>query len=963
MSESLFRVCYPCCLAKSQRRVNGLNSCPNKYQFAQTNNDNTLLTEFFDSTTPNITTLPSLSDSSFQEGYTPDLTLAEWFKRPVKIKTYNWIEGTSIFDEFDPWSLYFSNSEILAKLKGFSRMQATLHIKLTVNASPYQYGVGIVSYKPFGTQQDSFAGGGFDAALTGSTAGGTVPGNLMVKTCRPNVMFYPQFSKGCEMILPFHYYKNWINLDTALTEIKNLGRLNIYTPVNLNTTGATTVNPVSVTIFAWCEMHKVSGPSFTMQSGDEYADRPVSTTMSALSTVARSVSMVPSLRPYAMATSSVLSSLGGAARWFGYSNPPVISDIHAMRPNYMASFASPEVCVQHEKLALDPKNEVTVDSRTVGLDGVDHMAIAHIVGRDVYFGVSSWSATAIATSPLALINVSPMVYTSSTSSGSVTTLGVKSIQMTPGCQIGTLFDLWHGPIRYKFSAIASQFHRGRLLVSYDPDGFQNTYTSTAYTGPRTISKVWDITENPTFEFEVPYMAPTSFLKTGGLVGVTTAATSQSLIYLNPTLPGSWGYSDGNHNGSIIVSVLNALTSGNTTAGVSILCAVNCSGVEYANPRELEIPFSFVGNASGSNTIFLQGGEDAIAEDPDTVQVATVPTYVQPVQHTIYTGEIVRSIRTLMHRTNLYMRTSTMSDAQAPVSAYSGVLPTIVVASTAASSTPQQIRQYNSSLILPQLPFPPGATSSTRVGGVMIKNGTSTDVTGNSVTGTYIGVPTTTAYLAASYSGWRGSSVYHVRKFDQPDYANSTVPFGIISDMSISRSFRSFFRMLTGFTFRTPFIWRTFAKGDVTQTTTTLGALQYFNQLKSGIAFATGGHSGMAVTNPTKVDVIDAVIPWYSNLRMYPANPFANLQATYSFNDLSWNVFDENAENVGNAVAILNTTVMFPDDCPNTIENLARHPVLDIYHKAGVDFTCFWYLNPPAIQVYYGKTDGYPVGWT
>lgn len=902
------------------------------------------------------------------------MALADWFRRPVKIKTYDWVEGTSLFDEIDPWHLYFSNAEILAKLKGFSRMQATLHIKLTINASPYQYGAGIMSYRPFSEAIDCFAGGCVDGNLTGRVSGGTVPGNLIVKTCRPHTMFYPQFSKGCEMILPFCWYKNWVNLDTALTEVKNLGRLNIYSPFNLATTGATTVNPVSITIFAWCEMHKVSGPSYTMQggddmvfqSGDEYSDRPVSTGMSALSTLARSVSMVPSLRPYAMATSSVFATMGDAARWFGYSNPPVISDIHAMRPNYMASYASPEVCVQHEKLSLDPKNEVTIDSRTVGLDGVDHMSIAHIIGRDISYAVAAWGATATATTPLALIHVSPMLYTSRLSVGSVTGLSVKTLQMTPSCQIGTMFDLWHGSIKYNFSAICSQFHRGRLLVSYDPDGFQNTYTSAAYTGPRTISKVWDITENPSFEFEVPYMAPTAFLKTGGLLGVTTATTAQTLVYVNPTLPGTWSYTDGNHNGSIIVSILNALTSGNTTAGVNIICSVNCSGVEFANPRDLDVPFSLLSGGQAGNTATqydLQSGDDVLAEDPDTVQQATVPAYVQPVQHTVYTGEIVRSIRTLMHRNNLYFRCSTMSDAQTPVPAYSGVLPTIVVASVATSSTPQQIKQYNSSLILPQLPFPTGRAAITRLGGVCVKNGSTTDVAANRLDGTYIGVPTVTAYLTASYVGWRGSAVYSARKFDQPDYANSTVPFGIITDMSISRSFRSFLRMLTGTTFRTPFVWRVWAKGDVTNATPGLGALQYFNQLKAGISFATTGGAGMSVTNPTKVDVVDAVIPWYSNFRMLPANPVANILANYDFNSLSWNAFDENIENIANSVGLLNTTVMFPDDCPNTIENVSRHPIMDIYHKAGVDFTAFWYLNPPAIQVYNGKTDGYPTGWT
>lgn len=924
-----------------------------------------MLTEFFDSVAPNTTIFSPPSDDSFSEGYTPSLSLAEWFQRPVKIKTYDWVEGTSILNTIDPWTLYFSNAEIYAKLKGFSRMQATLHIKLTINASPYQYGAGLISYVPMTNMTsnapavDSFAGGFADPAFNGYdiSVAGTVPGNLIVKTCRPHAWFYPQFSKGCEMVLPFCYYKNWLNLDTVLSELTTLGKLTVYTPVPLATTGTTTINPVSITIFAWCDMHKVSAPSYAMQGGDEYVDRPVSTTMSALSTLARSVARVPTLRPYAMATSSVLASMGAAARWFGFSNPPIIADIHALRPNFMASYSSPEICVQHEKLALDPKNEVTVDSRTVGLDGVDHMAISHIVGRDVSFGVIAWGATTVATTCLAVFHVTPMVYLMRTFTGATTQMTAKSIQMTPSCQIGTLFDFWHGPITYKFAGIASQFHRGRLLVSYDPDGFKDTYTSAAYVGPRTISKIWDIAENPTFEFEIPWVAPTAFLKTGGLAAMCAAGTNSArVIYINPSaLPGTWNFLDASHNGSIVVSVLNALTSGSTTAGVSLVCSMNCAGVEYANPRELGIPLSI-------SSYNLQSGDDVLAADPDEVQTASIPAYTMPVQHTIYTGEIVRSIRTLMHRTNLYMRVSTMTDGQTVIGTQSAKIPGIVVAGVSTSSTPQAIKSYSSSLLLPMCPYVPGAGTAARLTGIMIRDGSTTDVPANRVDGMYLGIPTITSYLTPSYVGFRGSTIYHARKADRP-YVSTTVPFGTVTDMSISRSFRSVATMFTGFTIRTPFIWRTMIKADISQPTAALGALQFFNYIKTGIGFSTSGAGGFSVTNPSHVDVVDAVVPWYCNFRMAPANPQANVVFANAFNSLSWNYFDRNAENIGMAQASLNVTVDFTDDCPNTIANLFQHPVLDIYHKAGVDYTAFWYLNPPTIQMYVNYADGYPSGWT
>eukprot|EP01084_Bolivina_argentea_P199575 341473_1 len=68
---------------------------------------------------------------------------------------------------------------------------------------------------------------------TAPYTGGSVTASLMVKTCRPHAKFYAESSKGCEMQLPFCYYQNWINLDTDLDELKQMGNINIWTPVAL----------------------------------------------------------------------------------------------------------------------------------------------------------------------------------------------------------------------------------------------------------------------------------------------------------------------------------------------------------------------------------------------------------------------------------------------------------------------------------------------------------------------------------------------------------------------------------------------------------------------------------------------------------------------------------------------------------------------------------------------------------
>lgn len=930
---------------------------------AQTNTQD-LLTEFFDSGDSDVAFSGSLNDSTFGLGHTPEYDLAEWFKRPVKIHTSTWAEGSSLSTQFDPWHAYFSNAEIYSKIKGFSRLQATLHVKLTINASPYQYGMGIMSYYPLSYStstlaplteaDDRFAGGYTDKNLAGATTG-TEIGNLIVDTCRPHGYFYPQFSKGCEMILPFCFYKNWINLDSQLAEVKQMGRIKLYTPRNLLTSGTAATQPITVTVYAWCETHKVSGPSYALQA-DEYSDRPVSTACSVASEVAARLTLVPRLGPYAMATSTALSAMGTMARWFGYSNPPVIADIHANKINYMPSFASPEVCVQVDKLALDPKNEVTVDSRTVGLDGTDHMAISHVLGRDVAFATFDWAPSATSTTPLYVCHVDPMLYTSRGYNGATTALLVKSIQMTPSCQIGTLFDMWTGPITYSFTSVASQFHRGRLLVSYDPDGFKDSYTSAAYTGPRTISKVWDLAECPEFKFEVPYMAPSGYLRTGGLRQVCEDATC-NISYKNPTLPATLNYKDGNMNGSIVVSVLNALTSSSPSSAIYVVVGINCGGLEFSNPRELEIPIS---------SYKLQAGE--LSDEPDKQTHADVKTVTQS-SNVVYSGEIARSLRQLTHRTNLYSRYSAWGGPQDPKAAYSTKIPKITVDPvTAASSKPEKFNSFTSSYLTPALPLMPGALHDpagagfSLANGAIVKDGSTTLSASNFLGGTHLGIPTVTAYLSGSYVGWRGSHVYHARVTNLIDNLTSNSQPNI-SDFSISRCFRCVTRMFNTYNMRTPFTWRVYKEGDITSTNDTAAPIQAFNLARTGLGYSSTGSGGFAVTNPSKVDVVDAIIPYYSNYRMLPCGPHANLVCNLDWNNVSWNAYDDNSENVLAPLVSVNTSVKYAEPIDNSITNITRHPTVDLYHKAGVDFTLFWYLNPPAVYVYVKSTDCYPDGWS
>lgn len=846
--------------------------------------------------------------------------------------------------------MYFSNAEIYSKLKGYSRLQATLNVKVTINASPYQYGLGIMSYVPLdNSSADRFSGGWVSSNMDSNVEIGS-----SIVTSRPHVFFYPQFSRGCEMTLPFMYYKNWVNLDSDLSEVSTMGRLNLRSLVPLLTTSDPAVLPITITVYAWCSDFKVAAPSYSLQAGDEYAERPVSTTASALSKAAASLSMITPLRPYAMATSMILSKLGEMARWFGFSNPPVISDVHASRINLMPQYSSPEVSVQFDKLALDPKNEVTVDSRTVGLDGVDHMAIEHINNRDIGLNIVEWRASDLPVTPLYMAHVTPMYSGRALATASTTGKPTIEVQMTPSAHVGSVFDFWRGSMTYRFTAIASQFHRGRLLVSFDPDGWKDTYTTAAYLGPRTISKVWDIQQNSDFEFEIPYMAPSAMLRTGGMIGQFTDRRINRFV--RPSPPGTFYYEDQLYNGTLIVSVLNALSSNNPAANINIFVRFNAKMVEYSNPREIELPVS---------NYQLQSGEaTTLSAEPDQVQEASVNSVVQA-DHVIYTGEVVRSIRTLMHRTNRLGIIPYNTFWQDPKIVYSTEIPFIDNTTSVDGNT------FQFEYVFPMLPLVGGFIPHTIPGflnGQMIKSDGA-----NSVPNQTLRFPTVTAYLSAAYVGWRGSHRYHAKL----PYVEKKVLAG--SDGSggawnvAVRDF-AFKRHLTSMADQWDIVITNFSsmmRRQVRQGFATLA-----NRFSRGLALAAGarravefgvqGASGMTVTAHTVQPVVDAVFPYYSNFRMMPCNPLANYISTYDNNRLSWNYFDETIDNTWLSKGALTTVIDIDSNASTPFLNVAtmtdQFPALDVYHAAGADFSCFMYLNPPTYYCYTESIDGFISGW-
>lgn len=117
---------------------------------------------------------------------------------------------------------------------------------------------------------------------------------------------------------------------------------------------------------------------------------------------------------------------------------------------------------------------------------------------------------------------------------------------TPLCYISNLFKYWRGSLKFRFTFAKTRFHAGRVLASFVPNTFDNNTdavisnacpvpeNSGGLVQPFQYSKVFDLKDGSSFEFEVPYVASRPWLSVFGYTGGVSLAVLDPLITTGST---------------------------------------------------------------------------------------------------------------------------------------------------------------------------------------------------------------------------------------------------------------------------------------------------------------------------------------------------------------------------------------------------------------------------------------------
>lgn len=592
---------------------------------------------------------------------TNDVSLQDFFARPVKIQSYRWGTGTNFNHDFNPWTDFFENKRVGNRLANYHLVRCKLHLKFVINGNGFQYGRAMCAYHPLFTMD------------TASTHSALINADLVQTSQLPHIFMDPTTSTGGEMSLPFFWHKN--NVNVIQDDLNDMGQVFIR---SLNTLRHANDAPdvATVSVFAWAtdvEMNVLTSQNpwaLAPQSGKETMKRSkkgkkkspyvkqegaseidqanhegmISGPATAVMKAATALSFIPQIAPFAMATASVAGTIGKVAKALGYSRPNVTKNPEPYRPTPTSQLATTNTPDTAIKLTVDDKQELSIDPRIAGIGPEDPMSILDIASRETYLTSFTWGIGTAADSQLFAARVEPTLFRrSGTDPGYAYHL--------PACCFAALpFKYWTGTMRFRFQIVSSIFHKGRLRFAYDPHSFSsgNEYNVNHI-------EVIDIAETKDFTLEIGVGQDRTLL-THHDPGVDSPllqlATTSALAY------------SAKGNGVLAVHVLNELTTPSAlTAGANDI-EINVF-VSAGDDFEVFVPDDhhsyFVPKLTPQS-----GTEAGMVPDSDNTERPSAPeqevkTILGPgVQNTgtinkVFTGEAIVSFRPLLKRYNLWRR--------------------------------------------------------------------------------------------------------------------------------------------------------------------------------------------------------------------------------------------------------------------------------------------------------------------
>lgn len=589
---------------------------------------------------------------SVNDSVSEDADLTNFLSRKVQIDSRQWAVGFPLNVSINPWNLFLSNTAVSNKLQNYQLLKGDLKVTFYVNGTPFHAGMLLASYSYMSVANEIF------------TAGGDT--QIVTRSQRPHLFLNVSTNKSGCMCLPFFYPISYLSLTDPLFDAANIGTLALDSIADLVQINAGT-DTVTITVFAEMVNVKLTGPtmnpvalsgnseiSFSMfdlepQAGkDEYdQDGVISGPSSAIASYAGHFTSIPYIAPFALATQMGASAIAGIASLFGYSKPIQLDDTKPMRNFPVGNLALTEGADLSQKLTVTGKAELSIDPRIVELPETDEMTLSFLTKKETYVTQFTWAVSDVVSDTIFAMDIDPMAERRGAIAGGT--------QIIPTCLsfASRPFSAWSGSLKYRFQVIASQYHRGRLAIIYDPTGplVGDPYNTT-------FNTILDLEEARDFTVEFKWQQDRAYC---------FITTDNARTFHTETAPAARASTRETCNGIFYVRVVNELVVPDGVSDVQIAVSISAGDdFELVNPKgsTLQVfPYAPVAQScvsdvnfdmfdlepQSSSTEIVPENENA-PEDVDAPIVVTsgVITHIDE-KPLIYYGERVNSFRQLLKR--------------------------------------------------------------------------------------------------------------------------------------------------------------------------------------------------------------------------------------------------------------------------------------------------------------------------
>jgi len=506
----------------------------------------------------------------------------------------------------------------------YAYIRCNLCVRVVLTSSQFNYGKILVSYQPLAY----YNLGLLSVVAVDSTVSSEASRNgvlnylsqspfkeyIDVKSSNPVVLELPYIAQ--KPIMRTHSGAILAS-GSDILDMSDMGVLYIYSMGEVNTT-ATTTDDLEMQIYAWAEDVHLGCPTAcgmeVKLESDERKVGPVEKLATSLATWSSYVSVVPEIGPLAMASTMLFKGIAGVASWFGWSKPAILQEVKFVKNQ---PFMNSSACIGMEstqKLTFDPKQELTSDPRVVARSE-DEMVIQHIAAKESLLTHFDWRVVDTPLhSNLFSSLVTPMLATK------IDTTTHVIYQPTACAFAATPFNYWRGTMRFRFEVICSSFHRGKLLIFFDPYPWAKTRATAHFGMNQNYMAILDLQETQCVSLDVEWAFPRAWCRN----------LSNSGVFYGPAMDET---QVDFHNGIIGVVPFTTLT-GPSASAVRVNVYVSCADLLVQGPNEARLP-------TDRNVAVLESDETVMSINNPVSEVGGISQ--------LHFGEQLLSFRTLLKR--------------------------------------------------------------------------------------------------------------------------------------------------------------------------------------------------------------------------------------------------------------------------------------------------------------------------